>query len=92
MNMKKETYAAATKRLHAEFKCNGRETSSPTLKRPWAMVDGHRVEFHAQAVYLDGHSLFIDRRGMTMLELMTAIQRRLWAQILDEVASVAESK
>lgn len=68
----KETYKQARERLHRELGALGWKLSHPMLKRPWALApDGqHKVEFHAQAVYLNGHSMWCDIRGMSVYELM----------------------
>lgn len=66
-----ETYKQARERLLRELKDLGWDTK-PELKRPWAKApDGqHKIEFHAQAVYLNGHSMWCDIRGMSVYELM----------------------
>ncbi len=58
------------------------------LKIPYAIAPcGERVDFKAQAVYLDGHSLFIDLRKITPGQFVTFISNRMaWRAI----ASVAK--
>lgn len=61
----KETYRQARARLLDELKTKGWETM-PFLKQPWAKKNGVRLDFHPQAVYKNGHSMFLDIRGMTI--------------------------
>lgn len=61
----RETYKQARARLLDELKAKGWETA-PTLKTPWAKRDDLRLDFHPQAVYKNGHSMFIDIRGMSL--------------------------
>lgn len=66
-----ETYLAARKRLLSELGALG-WTVRPELKFPWAKHPNHdfRVNFKAQAVYLNDHSLWIDIRGMSTEEFV----------------------
>lgn len=70
-----ETYAQARMRLLAAFAASGWKTKAD-LKVPYAMRDNTRVSFHAQAVYLGAHSLFIDIRGMFFETLIGYINKR----------------
>lgn len=75
-----ETFVAARARILRELAALGWETR-PGLKFPWAKHPHHswRVNFKAQAVYLDDHSMFIDIRGMpleTFMRSVTAFARR----------------
>jgi len=73
--MATETYIAARKRLLDEFKAQGYETK-PTLIRPQVVLPFGTLYFHAQAVYLDNHSLWVDIRGMRFLELLSKAERQ----------------
>ena len=80
--MTKETFAAARTRLFNEFKANGYETSKPDLKQPWVKIptshrDGVKLSFHAQALYLGAHSLYVDMRGATLEQVMQVVRGRL---------------
>jgi hypothetical protein len=70
-----ETFKQARQRLLAELAGMGFRTSAHDLKRPWAEPQdkSFRLWFHAQAVYLNQHSLFIDMRGMSASELLTEV-------------------
>ena len=70
-----ETYASARVRLHRELGTKGWKTSKLTLKVLWAELDGARLEFRPQAVYLNGHSLFIDMRGCSVEVLIEFVRR-----------------
>lgn len=72
-----ETYAAARVRLHRELGYNGWKVSNAQLKTLWAENGGARLEFKSQAVYLDGHSLFIDIREMKVETLLKEVANRL---------------
>jgi len=71
---KRETFPAARERLLAGLAANGWIVRSD-LKYPWAKHPNYdfRVNFKAQAVYLDEHSLFIDIRGMSLQEFVNDI-------------------
>lgn len=62
-----ETYQAAKQRLLNELIALGWE-GRPDLKFPWVKHPAYsfRVNFKAQAVYLNEHSLFLDIRGMSV--------------------------
>jgi hypothetical protein len=71
--MKQETYAQARKRLHAELVSEGYIASSPTLKILWVDTPSGRISFRTQAVYLDGHSMFYDIRGVDVRQFLIAV-------------------
>lgn len=73
----KETFAVAKDRLLRELAALGWQTR-PELKFPWAKHPDHvwRINFKAQAVYLDEHSLWIDIRGMSLEEFMKHVAAR----------------
>ena len=70
--MAKETYPEARLRLFREFSEAGL-TVKPTLKIPQVkLTTGHTLYFKAWAVYLEAHSLWIDIRGMSANDVITA--------------------
>ena len=74
--MKRETYVAARTRILAHLSGEG-WTVKPTLKVPQACRrDLPSLYFHAQAVYLGVHSLWIDIRGMSGVDFVAAVTRR----------------
>jgi hypothetical protein len=76
-----ETYSDARRRLHIQLAALGWKVSKPSLKILWAekrMPTGiYRLWFKSQAVYLDEHSLAVDIRGMSALELQDHVSRMI---------------
>lgn len=76
--MKQETYKAARERLLSELASMGFHTK-PALKVPQAVAryqsESFTLYFHAQAVYLDAHSLFIDIRGMGVDMFLAQVEK-----------------
>lgn len=77
--MKQETYKAARVRLLNELSAKGYPTK-PGLKVPQVWFDSdakHTLFFHAQAVYLDQHSTWIDIRGMSSETFLNEVAKIL---------------
>lgn len=76
--MKTETYQAAKYRILGALGALGWQIR-PELKFPWAKHPDHswRLNFKAQAVYLNEHSLWIDIRGMSLEDFMKHVARSL---------------
>lgn len=71
-----ETYAEARTRLWQQLGQLGYAQSRPGLKMPWVTVgDGRKLTFHAQAVYLNDHSLHCDIRNMSVGELLQRAEK-----------------
>ncbi len=70
-----ETYAeAATRLLNALARLGW--VTKPKLTAPYAMHSllHYRIYFYSQSTYLDGHSLFIDRRGLSVENLLDHVE------------------
>ncbi len=67
-----ETYTTARKRLLAGLHEKG-WTTKPDLKVPKAIKGDTLITFHAQAVYLGEHSMFLDIRNMQLDEFIKHI-------------------
>lgn len=76
MSRPKETYPKARQRLLAHLAVQGWHVK-PLLKVPSARFDGETLYFHAQAVYLNAHSLFVDIRDMSAAEFDRDVQRTI---------------
>jgi hypothetical protein len=76
MKRPSETYQAARRRLLAHLVLTGWSVR-PTLKVPNARKDGETLFFHAQAVYLNAHSLWIDIRDMSEASFDAAVNARI---------------
>ena len=78
-----ETYQAARQRLLREFAAMNFKTSKPDLKVPWVefpLSNGKiKLYFKPQAMYLLGHSLFLDMRGMSAQDILARIRREVGA-------------
>lgn len=74
-----ETYQQARQRLLTELAGMGFRTSRHDLKEPWAEPIGRefRLRFRPQAVYLNAHTLDVDMRGMSAIELLNHARRRV---------------
>lgn len=80
---KTETYAAATKRLLAELERLGWGIK-PYLKIPYAhdRSESVKIKFHPQAVYAGEHSSFLDRRRMSVHDLLRGLARDLPSSLI----------
>jgi hypothetical protein len=77
----KETYPIARARILTGL-LNAGWTVKATLKVPQAMPPRNLnkdfvLRFHAQAVYLNAHSMWIDIRNMSLSEFLATVER--WA-------------
>jgi hypothetical protein len=78
----KETYIKAKARILAElhtfqWEVHTKDRNGRELKFPYAVKNGHRLDFKAQAVWLDGHSLFLDIRGVSCVAFANHIDDTL---------------
>jgi hypothetical protein len=82
---KGETYEIAKARILAELKTFLWEVhthgAQDKLKFPWAQDSKkNRLDFKAQAVYLNGHSLFIDIRNVSCTRFVTYVNETIDAR------------
>lgn len=71
--MPRETYLVARRRILTHLVLAG-WSAKPTLKVPQAAKDGEILFFHAQAVYLNAHSLCLDIRSMPGPEFLARVE------------------
>ncbi len=76
MSRPKETYPKARQRLLAHLAVAGWAVK-PLLKVPSARLDGEILYFHAQAVYLNAHTISIDIRDMSEAEFDRTVQETI---------------
>jgi hypothetical protein len=75
---KQESFRLARTRLYLALKDAGWTVSKTTLKTLWAEPPGgeYRISFHAQAIYLGAHSLFLEMRDLPVQDLIRAAEHR----------------
>lgn len=71
-----ETYQAARQRLLREL-AEMRFVVRAELKEPWAMPPSRafKLRFRPRAVYLNAHTLNVDMRGMSAVQLLNEVRK-----------------